>query len=103
MAELRPAEAARVVGKDSATIYRAMRRGGLSYTMSADGHRIIDSTELERVFGSFPPAALAAWQRAQGMPQSATVGAPDVQRAAMPHVEGSGREDAEIPPISGGG
>jgi hypothetical protein len=43
-------EAARLTGKDKATIHRAMKGGRLSFTMNASGDRQIDLAELERVF-----------------------------------------------------
>jgi hypothetical protein len=43
-------EAAKLTGKDKATIHRAMKSGRLSFTVSDDGERQIDPAELERVF-----------------------------------------------------
>lgn len=43
-------EAAKLTGKDKATIHRAMKSGRLSFTVSENGERQIDPAELERVF-----------------------------------------------------
>ena len=43
-------EAAKLTGKDKATIHRAMKSGRLSFTVGDDGERQIDPAELERVF-----------------------------------------------------
>ena len=43
--------AARLSGKNTSTIHRAMLAGRLSYTLDASGSRQIDTAELERVFG----------------------------------------------------
>jgi predicted site-specific integrase-resolvase len=43
-------EAAKLTGKDKATIHRALKSGKLSCTLSDSGERQIDPAELERVF-----------------------------------------------------
>lgn len=43
-------EAARLTGKDKATIHRAMKSGKLSFTVGDGGERQIDPAELDRVF-----------------------------------------------------
>jgi predicted RNase H-like nuclease (RuvC/YqgF family) len=52
MPQLSIAEAARLVGKDRRTIERQMKDGRLSYTTNAAGARVLDTSELIRVFGS---------------------------------------------------
>jgi hypothetical protein len=47
-------EAARLTGKDKATIHRAMKSGRLSFTVGDDGDRQIDPAELERVYSIKP-------------------------------------------------
>ncbi len=44
-------EAARITGKDPSTITRAVNNGKLSASQDADGKRVFDVAELERVFG----------------------------------------------------
>jgi hypothetical protein len=43
-------EASKLTGKNAATIHRAMKSGRLSYTLNANGDRVVDLSELERVF-----------------------------------------------------
>lgn len=43
-------EAARLVGRDVSTLHRMMKSGRLAYTVDKQGHRRIDSAELERAF-----------------------------------------------------
>ena len=50
MAELSVSAAAKMVGKDKSTLYRLMDFGKLSYSVDDAGHRVIDSSELLRVF-----------------------------------------------------
>lgn len=53
MTQLRISEAARLVGRDRKTLYRAIRDGRLSATVDATGERQVDTSELVRVFGEF--------------------------------------------------
>ena len=43
-------EAAKLTGKNKATIHRAMKDSRLSFTVAENGERQIDPAELERVF-----------------------------------------------------
>jgi hypothetical protein len=52
MALIGLAEAARLSGRNRATIHRAMKSGKLAYTLADGGERKIDISELERVFGT---------------------------------------------------
>ncbi|WP_367998348.1 helix-turn-helix domain-containing protein [Cobetia marina] len=45
-------EAAKLVGRSRRGIYRDMASGRLSYKTDRDGHRRIDTSELERVHGA---------------------------------------------------
>jgi len=56
-------EAAKLTGKDKATIHRAMTSGRLSFTVGQDGTRQIDPAELERVFRLRAPGAIAPRNR----------------------------------------
>jgi hypothetical protein len=64
MANIGLSEAARLTGKPRSTIHRAMKSGRLSYTVGADGARLIDPAELERAFAINPQrnnGATDAW------------------------------------------
>src|SRR3954453_13743382 len=56
-------EAAKLTGKDKATIHRAMASGRLSFVVGPDGTRQIDPAELERVFLIKAPGAIAPLNR----------------------------------------
>ncbi|MDA8308101.1 MAG: hypothetical protein M0Z81_14915 [Deltaproteobacteria bacterium] len=43
--------ASQLVGKDRSTLHRAMVKGKLSYSTSESGERLIDTSELHRVYG----------------------------------------------------
>ena len=43
-------EASRLTGKNQSTIHRAMKAGRISFTVSEAGERMIDPSELDRVF-----------------------------------------------------
>lgn len=49
--------AAELTGKSRSTIHRAMEKGRVSYTTDEDAERVIDTAELERVFGLLPQGA----------------------------------------------
>lgn len=53
MAQVSVSEAARLVGRDRKSLYRAIKQGRLSATQSATGERQIDIAELVRVYGNF--------------------------------------------------
>ena len=55
MAKVGAHRAAELTGKSKSTIQRAMSSGKLSYEMDANNRRIIDVSELERVFGLSAP------------------------------------------------
>ena len=54
MPQIKLGEAARLTGKAKSTIHRAMEAGRLSYTIAAEGERLIDPAELARVFDIKP-------------------------------------------------
>ncbi len=56
MAKVGAQRAAELTGKSKSTIQRSMNSGKLSYEMDANKRRIIDVSELERVFGLKSPA-----------------------------------------------
>ena len=55
MAQLSVAAAAKLVAKDRKTLYRLIKDGTLSATLSDSGMRQIETSELLRVFGAFGP------------------------------------------------
>ena len=52
MAKIGAQRAANLAGVSKATIQRAMKTGKLSYEVDEQGQKLIDTSELERVFGS---------------------------------------------------
>jgi chromosome segregation ATPase len=60
MAKVGPLRAAELTGKSKSTIQRAMMSGKLSYEVDNAGRRVIDVSELERVFGLGKAASSAA-------------------------------------------
>lgn len=73
MAKVSVAQAADLTGKSKSTIQRALKSGRLSYSIAENDEKEIDTSELERVYGTFPPkvdheaAVRAELQRAQDM------------------------------------
>lgn len=51
MATVGLTRAAELTGKSASTIHRAMRKGRLSFTTDEHGTRLMDTAELDRVFG----------------------------------------------------
>lgn len=51
MASITVNEAAELVRRSRRTLYRDMKRGNLSFTTRRDGHRQIETSELERCCG----------------------------------------------------
>jgi len=60
MAKVGAQRAAELTGKSKSTIQRAMNSGKLSYELDANNRRIIDVSELERVFGLSAPSEKAS-------------------------------------------
>jgi hypothetical protein len=54
MAKVGPQRAAELTGRSKSTVQRAMKAGKLSYEIDNAGRRVIDVSELERVFGFAP-------------------------------------------------
>lgn len=54
MAKVGPQRAADLTGRSKSTVQRAMKAGKLSYEIDNAGRRVIDVSELERVFGLAP-------------------------------------------------
>lgn len=60
MAKVGPQRAAELTGRSKSTVQRAMKAGKLSYEIDNAGRRVIDVSELERVFGFAPQGAVEA-------------------------------------------
>ena len=56
MAKVGAQRAAELTGKSKSTIQRGMNNGKLSYEMDNNGRRVIDVSELERVYGLEKPS-----------------------------------------------
>lgn len=54
MSKVGPQRAAEMTGRSKSTIQRAMNTGKLSFEIDSAGRRVIDVSELERVFGLAP-------------------------------------------------
>lgn len=92
-------QAAQLFGKNKTTIHRAMASGRLSYTLSPEGKRLIDMSELIRVYGE---PATDATQNATVQPSPESADATDatelltVMRAMLVEMQGMRRELSEI-------
>jgi hypothetical protein len=78
MAKVGAQRAAELTGRSKSTVQRAMNSGKLSFEVDANGRRLIDASELDRVFGLLAqtngPAPAAAQQE--------TTSQAELQRAA---------------------
>lgn len=54
MAKVGAQRAAELTGRSKSTIQRAMNAGKLSFEVDGNGRRVIDASELDRVFGLLP-------------------------------------------------
>ena len=54
MAKVGAQRAAELTGRSKSTIQRSMNSGKLSFEVDANGRRLIDASELDRVFGLLP-------------------------------------------------
>ena len=62
MAKVGAQRAAELTGRSKSTIQRAMNSGKLSFEIDGNGRRLIDASELDRVFGMLPQGAGSAPQ-----------------------------------------
>ena len=78
MAKVGAQRAAELTGRSKSTVQRAMNSGKLSFEIDANGRRLIDASELDRVFGLLPQGSSAGSNAAtqETSPQS------ELQRAA---------------------
>lgn len=70
MATVTVNEAARLVGRSRRGIYRDMEGGRLSYKTDRDGHRRIDTSELERLHGPLRIDPVVTPARATDTPEA---------------------------------
>lgn len=75
MAKVGPQRAADLTGRSKSTVQRAMKAGKLSYEIDNAGRRVIDVSELERVFGLAP-------QGSESVAASATTVENELEKAA---------------------
>lgn len=75
MAKVGATRAAQLTGKSKSTIQRAMDAGKLSFEKDANNRRVIDVSELERVYGLAQPEQ----EQQQNAESQAQVGALDVE------------------------
>lgn len=71
-----------MTGRDPSTIFRALRKGRLSYSKDAAGNRQIDVAELQRVFPVEKPSDPMAFDAGNG-----AIRAPARARTEAPHGE----------------
>lgn len=76
MAKVGAQRAAELTGRSKSTVQRAMNSGKLSFEIDANGRRLIDASELDRVFGLLPQGAVSSAAPQESSSQS------ELQRAA---------------------
>jgi hypothetical protein len=81
MPQVSISEAARLTGKARSTIQRHIRQGKVSKEKEAEGNPVIDTSELERVYGSLQ-------QRGSSIDHS-------IGQSEAPNAAGVGRGEAE--------
>ncbi len=81
MAKVGAQRAAELTGRSKSTVQRAMNSGKLSFEVDANGRRLIDASELDRVFGLQPQSNAPASGTSVAAQQETTSQA-ELQRAA---------------------
>lgn len=76
MAKVGAQRAAELTGRSKSTVQRSMNSGKLSFEIDANGRRLIDVSELDRVFGLLPQNGNT------GSAQQETTSQSELQRAA---------------------
>lgn len=79
MAKVGAQRAAELTGRSKSTVQRAMNSGKLSFEIDANGRRLIDASELDRVFGLLPQNGASASSSAAAQDSA---GHAELQRAA---------------------
>lgn len=97
MAQLSVAAAAKLVGKDRKTLYRLVREGKLSATLSDSGQRQLETSELLRVFGAFEQMRDTCDSHATvAMPQHETSSATSAEAVQVALLEAELRHAKEL-------
>lgn len=78
--QLSPTEALKIIPVSADTLYKDMKRGKLSFTLKGSRKRLIDVSELERVYGPLKIAPDAALSGADATDIRADI-RPDIRRA----------------------
>jgi len=94
MALVSISEAAKLVGRDRKTLYRAVAEGRLSVSQNTTGARQVDISELARVFGEFPVARHRGSTMA--MPQDKTPNATDVTASLKAKIAALEAENTQL-------
>lgn len=94
MTQVSISEAARLVGRDRKTLYRAINEGRLSVSHNAAGARQVDIAELSRVFGTFPMSRHSGDTVAT--PQDATPNATDATASLKTKIAALEAENAQL-------
>lgn len=79
MAKVGAQRAAELTGRSKSTVQRAMNSGKLSFEIDANGRRLVDASELDRVFGLLPQNGTSA---SSGAAAQDNPGHAELQRAA---------------------
>ena len=72
MAKVNISQAARMTGKDRKTIQRHMEKGTLTFENDAQGRKLVDVSELVRVYGEIKSPAKPKAGESEESPQSST-------------------------------
>lgn len=83
MAKVGAQRAAVLTGKSKSTIQRAMNSGKLSYSLDQNDRRVIDVSELERVFGIRPESLQAQAAGTSGSLRSASGPEADIEKERL--------------------
>ncbi len=74
MAKLNISQAAKAIGKDRRTLQRHIKQGKLSCEIDSSGHKLIDISELQRVYGEIKePTAPTALRQSNPESQYVTL------------------------------
>lgn len=83
MAKVGAQRAAVLTGKSKSTIQRAMNSGKLSYSLDQNNRRVIDVSELERVFGIKPESLQVQSKSGDGAQSESFSGGFDIDKERL--------------------
>ena len=75
-----------LTGKGRSSLYRDMAKGRLSYSSGADGGRLIDTSELIRVYGELRPAETVQWDGLRQGDETSFKGVPEAINALVSEI-----------------